>query len=211
MIERFRTQMELFDEDNVPLFAELAELGTRWTKVNGAMTVEWDGNEKTPAQLLPFLQSTDREVRERAFKLRSRPYIEQRDVLAGIFDRMYKVRQKVAKNAGFANFRDFAHREKNRFDYTPEDCLRFHVAVEEAVLPAVERIHEKRPRRMGLERLPPWDMPVDPSGRPPLKPFDDIRGLIDPAAPIFPHVDPDFPGYSQPLPDPSLLHLHHLQ
>ncbi len=186
MIQRFRNQMDIFDEANVPLFAE---------------------EEKTPAQLLPFLLSTDRDMRERAFRLRAEPYIEQRDVLAGIFDRMYGLRQKVAKNAGFANYRDFAHREKNRFDYTPEDCLRFHVAVEEAVLPAIERINEKRRRRMGLETLRPWDMSVDPSGRPPLKPFDDIRGLIGPAAPIFAHVDPDFRGYYQAMDDAGLLDL----
>ena len=207
MIQRFRNQMELFDEANVPLFAELAELGTQWTKVNGAMTVEWDGEEKTPAQLLPYLQSTDREVRERAFKLRAKPYIEQRDVLAGIFDRMYDLRQKIARNAGFANFRDFAHREKNRFDYTPEDCMRFHVAVEEAVLPAVERIHARRRRRMGLEQLRPWDTAVDPEGRPPLKPFEDIRAFIDHAAPVFGHVDPDFRGYYQTMADNNLLDL----
>src|SRR6266567_365461 len=166
MIQRFRNQMELFDEANVPLFAELSELTTQWAKVNGAMTVQWEGEEKTPAQLLPFLQSTNRDVRERAFKLRADPYIEQRDVLAGTFDRMYDLRQKIAKNAGFANYRDYIHREKNRFDYTPEDCMRFHVAVEEAVLPAVVRIHEKRRRRMGLDALRPWDTTVDALGRP---------------------------------------------
>ena len=206
-IQRFRNQMELFDEANVPLFAQLSELGTHWTKVNGAMTVEWDGKEKTPAQLLPFLQSTDREVRERAFKLRAKPYIDQRAVLAGIFDRMYDLRRKIAENAGFSNFRDFAHREKNRFDYTPEDCLRFHVAVEEAVLPAVERIHKRRRDHMGLEKLRPWDTGVDPEGRPPLKPFDDIQGFIDHAASIFGHVDPDFRGYYQAMADNNLLDL----
>ncbi len=206
-IQRFRNQMELFDQANVPVFAELAQLGTQWTKVNGAMTVEWEGKEKTPAQLIPFLQSTDRDVRERAFKLRAKAYIDQRDVLAGLFDRMYDLRQKVAKNAGFTNFRDFAHREKNRFDYTPEDCLRFHVAVEEAVLPAVQRIHEKRRRRMGLDKLRPWDTAVDPEGRPPLKPFDDIRGLIDPAGSVFERVDPAFRGYYETMAGNNLLDL----
>jgi oligoendopeptidase F len=207
MIQRFRNQMEIFDEANVPLFAQISELGTQWAKINGAMTVHWDGEEKTPAQLLPFLLATDRDVRERAFKLRAQPYIEQRDVLAAIFDRMYDLRQKLAKNAGFANYRDFAHREKNRFDYTPVDCMRFHVAVEEAVLPAVERINERRRSRMGVETLRPWDMAADPAGRPPLKPFDDIRGLIEPAAPIFAHVDPDFRGYYQAMDDAGLLDL----
>jgi len=207
MLQRFRNQMELFDEANVPLFAELSELGTRWNKINGAMTVSWDGEEKTPAQLLPFLHSLDRDERERAFMLRAQPYIQQHDVLAGIFDRMYDLRQKVAKNSGFANYRDFAHREKNRFDYTPEDCMRFHVAVEEAVLPAIERINDRRRRRMGVDALRPWDMTADPLGRPPLKPFDDIRGFIDRGGPVFAHVDPDFRGYYQAMDDNDLLDL----
>ncbi len=207
MLQRFRNQMELFDEANVPLFAELSELGTQWNKINGAMTVQWDGDEKTPAQLLPFLHSLDREERERAFMLRAQPYIQQHDVLAGIFDRMYDLRQKVAKNSGFANYRDFAHREKNRFDYTPEDCMRFHVAVEEAVLPAIERINDRRRRRMGLDALRPWDMTADPLGRPPLKPFDDIRGFIERGGPVFAHVDPDFRGYYQAMDDNDLLDL----
>ena len=207
MLQRFRNQMELFDEANVPLFAELSELGTQWNKINGAMTVSWDGQEKTPAQLLPFLHSLDRDERERAFMLRAQPYIQQHDVLAGIFDRMYDLRQKVAKNSGFANYRDFVHREKNRFDYTPEDCMRFHVAVEEAVLPAIERINDRRRRRMGLDALRPWDMAADPLGRPPLKPFDDIRGFIDRGGPVFAHVDPDFRGYYQAMDDSDLLDL----
>jgi len=58
MTRRFRNQMELFDEANVPLFADLSELTTQWAKVNGAMTVTWEGKEKTPSQLLPFLESS---------------------------------------------------------------------------------------------------------------------------------------------------------
>jgi len=134
-VRRFRNQMELFNEANVPLVAQLAKLSTEWAKIIGAMTVDWDGVEKTPPQMQPFLEEKDRAVRERAFRLMYRPYIEQRDTLAGLFDRMYDVRVQVARNAGFANFRDYMHREKNRFDYTPDDCFRFHEAVEVAVRP----------------------------------------------------------------------------
>jgi oligoendopeptidase F len=207
MTRRFRNQMEIFNQANVQLFAELSALTTQWAKVNGAMTVTWEGDEKTPAQLQPFLESSDRHVRERAFKLRAEPFIGQRDVLAGIFDRMYDLRQKVARNAGFANYRDFAHREKNRFDYTPEDCLRFHVAVEEAVLPAVERINEKRRRRMNVEALRPWDLTADSAGRPALKPFMDARTQIDRATNVFANVDPDFHDYFKAMDDANLLDL----
>ena len=64
-VRRFRNQMELFTEANVPLFAELAKLSTEWAKIIGAMTVTWDGEEKTPAQISPYLEERDRTVRER--------------------------------------------------------------------------------------------------------------------------------------------------
>jgi oligoendopeptidase F len=206
-VQRFRNQMRLFAATNVPLFGELSKLETEWSKVNGAMTVEWDGEQKTPAQLLPFLESTDRDVRERAFKLRARPYIDQRQVLAGIFDRMYDLRQQVARNAGFENFRDYSHLEKNRFDYTPDDCLRFHEAVESAVMPAVERILRRRRTQMGIDPLRAWDITADPRGRAPLKPFTDIATFIARAGDIFNHVDPEFGAYYRRMAEAELLDL----
>jgi oligoendopeptidase F len=207
MVDRFRNQMQIFNEANVPLSADLSRLTTEWSKLSGALTVEWDGAEKTPSQLLPFLESTDRGVRERAFKLRAKPYIEQRDKIAAIFNRMYDLRQQTARNSGFDNFRDYAHQEKNRFSYTPEDCLRFHEAVEEAVLPAVKRILERRRGQMKVDRLRPWDTAVDPLGRPALKPFADIETFIDRAASVFGHVDPDFRDYYETMVDAKLLDL----
>ena len=206
-VQRFRNQMRMFAAANVPLFAQLSKLETEWSKVNGAMTVEWDGEQKTPAQLLPFLESTDRAVRERAFKLRAKPYIDQRQVLAGIFDNMYDLRQQVARNSGFENFRDYAHLEKNRFDYTPDDCLRFHEAVESAVMPAVERILRRRRSQMGIDPLRAWDITADPRGRAPLKPFTDIATFIARAADVFSNVDPEFGGYYRRMVEANLLDL----
>ncbi|HKV87583.1 MAG TPA: M3 family oligoendopeptidase [Candidatus Dormibacteraeota bacterium] len=207
MVQRFRNQMELFNEANVPLLAEESRLITEWSKVNGAMTVSWDGEEKTPAQLLPYLEDPDRAVRERAFKLRAQPYIEQHDRLAELFDQLYEIRAQIARNAGFASYRDYAHREKNRFDYTPDDCFRFHEAVERSVRPAVKRLLERRRQRMGLAELRQWDVFVDAEGRPALKPFRDIDDLIKSTTRVFGHVDPQFRDYYQRMADANLLDL----
>jgi oligoendopeptidase F len=206
-VERFRNQMRVFNEANVPLAAQLSRLTTTWSKLIGAMAVEWDGVEKTPAQLLPYLESPDRAIRERAFKLRAKPYMEQRDTIADIFDDMYDLRQQTASNAGFENFRDYAHQEKNRFAYTPDDCMRFHEAVEKAVLPAVDRILERRRRTMKLDRLRPWDTSVDPLGRPALTPFADVDTFVGRAGTVFGHVDPDFRSYFETMVEANLLDL----
>jgi oligoendopeptidase F len=206
-VQRFRNQAELFREQNVPLLAELSRLLTEWSKTNGALTVDWDGQEKTPAQLLPFLESPDRATRERAFKLRADPYLRTRDRLAELFDQMLELRQQVARNAGFESYRDFAHREKNRFDYTVEDCLRFHAAVEEAMLPVIARMRERRRSRMKLDRLRPWDLDVDPDGLPALRPFENVDEFVNRTATVLGGVDADYRGYLLAMADAGLLDL----
>ena len=207
MVRRFRNQLEVFSAANVPLFAQLAKLSTEWSKVIGAMTVDWNGDEKTPLQMSPYLEEGDRTVRERAFRTMFKPYIEQRDTIAGMFDRMYDIRQQIARNSGFKNFRDYTHQEKNRFDYTPDDCFRFHQAVEEAVGPAVQRLLERRRAHLGVDRLRPWDLSVDPKGRTPLKPYETIDEFIGRTGDIFENVEPDFRGHFNRVAGAGLLDL----
>jgi oligoendopeptidase F len=133
--------------------------------------------------------------------------VAQRDALAGFFDRMYDLRRQVAKNAGFDNYRDYVHREKNRFDYTPEDCFRFHEAVEKAVRPAVERLQEVRRSQLGVERLRPWDNWVDPKGRPALQPYRDVSEFVSRTSHLFANVDPDFRRYFETMAAAGLLDL----
>jgi oligoendopeptidase F len=189
-LARFRTQIEIFREENIPIFAELEEHSARYQRITGSMTVQWEGVERPLPQLQPFLKSPDREVRERAFRAASQPYIEKRTELAGLFDRMYELRTSAARNAGFANFRDYIFPAKFRFDYTPADCERFHEAVERTVAPAVERVLEARRQRLGLDVLRPWDLAVDPYREKPLRPFADAGELVGKARQVFDRVDP---------------------
>lgn len=206
-LQRFRNQMEMFREANVPLFAELSRLTTGWSKAIGAMTVDWDGQEKTPAEMWPYLEEADRAVRERAFRKQFQPYIEQREVLADYFDQMYDLRVEVARNSGFANYRDYIHREKNRFDYTPDDCFRFHESVEEVVRPAAKRLLERRRQHLGVDRLRPWDLWVDPKSRPTLHPYRTVDEFIDKARQVFANVEPDFAAYFERMAEAGLLDL----
>jgi oligoendopeptidase F len=206
-LARFRTSIEIFREANVPIFAELEELSARYQRITGSMTVEWDGVERPLPQLQPFLKSADRAVRERAFRSATQPYIEERSALAGLFDRMYELRQRAARNAGFANYRDYVFPAKFRFDYTPEDCERFHEAVERSATPAVARVLEHRRQRLGLDALRPWDLAVDPYRAAPLRPFQTVDEFTGKARRVFDEVDPVLGGQFQTMIDERLLDL----
>jgi len=116
LLRSMRNQIALFREENVPLSSEEEKLNTQYNKITGAMTVEWDGKEIPLPRLQPYLLDPDRAVRERAWRLGTQPYIEQHDALAEIFDRQFVLREQMAKNAGFANYRDYTHQAKDRFD-----------------------------------------------------------------------------------------------
>ncbi|HEY4649270.1 MAG TPA: M3 family oligoendopeptidase [Gemmatimonadales bacterium] len=206
-LTRFRTQTAIFREENVPIFAALEEHSTRYQRITGSMTAQWEGVERPLPQLQPFLKSTDRAVRERAFRASTQPYLDKRADLAGLFDRMYELRMRAARNAGFANFRDYIFPAKFRFDYTPADCERFHAAVEETVAPAVERVLEFRRQRLGVDRLRPWDLSVDPYREKPLHPFTDAAELVSKAKRVFDRVDPSLGREFQTMIDEGLLDL----
>lgn len=206
-IRRFRTAIEIFREENVPVFSELEELAARYQRITGSMTAEWEGEERPLPQLQPFLKSPDRDVRERAYRASTQPYMEERVALAGLFDHMYALRQRAARQAGFADYRDYVFPAKFRFDYTPADCERFHVAIERTVSPAVERVLEHRRRKLAVDALRPWDLSVDPDRAAPIRPFRDSNEFVRTAARVFREVDRHLGNQFQTMVDERLLDL----
>jgi len=124
-----------------------------------------------------------------------------------IFNELIKLRTQIAKNAGFENYRDYAFRQKCRFDYTPENCLQFHDAVEKEIMPAVREIQNERKRQLKLEKLRPWDLAVDPQNRAPLKPFAEVGEMVSHTQKIFNHLDAELAAGFRQMQDLKLLDL----
>ena len=188
-LRKMRNQAELFSEANIPLHTELAKLGNEFDKVTGGMKVDWDGEEKNLSQLQSLLFDRDRSVRERAWKMSMELWLGKRDELNAIYRQMLALRVKVAENSGLPDYRAYAYRAYNRFDYTPDDSMRFHNAIEAVVVPAAERIYARTRARLGLDTVRPWDVEVDPSGQPPLTPYSGQDALVQGSLNIFEHVD----------------------
>jgi oligoendopeptidase F len=206
-IARFRSASEIFREENIPLSQEVEEHSARYQKITGGLTADWDGVEKTLPELQPYLQSPDRAVRERAFRLNCAAYAARREELAGIFDTLFDLRVRMARNAGFSDFESYAFKAKARFDYTPADCRRFHAAIEQVVAPAVERIMARRRAALAVARLRPWDVGPDPKGREPLRPFREVGELITTSHRVFERVSPRFGLQFRAMMDEGLLDL----
>lgn len=164
-------EIALFREENIPLQTEASVLSQRYQKLSGAMTVAFEGEERTMPQMGRYLEETDRDVRQRAWEALAARRLRERHDFDDIFDQLVRLRDRMARNAGCADYREYAFKSYRRFDYTPQDCERFHEAVESAVMPLVRDLATQRRDLLRVDALRPWDWAVDPRGRPPLRPF----------------------------------------
>ncbi|MVM40077.1 M3 family oligoendopeptidase [Spirosoma sp. HMF3257] len=194
MVRGMKKAIEIFREENIPLQTELQTEERKYGAIVGAMTVTIDGTEMTLPAASDRLQSTDRAVREEAWrKIWERRY-QDHEVLDQLFDRLRALRHQVAVNAGFANFRDYSFAALGRFDYTPQDCFNFHESVSEAVVPLLNDLAGERKKKLEqsdawVDPLRPWDAKVDVAGRPPLKPFATGDELLEKAITCFDRLD----------------------
>ena len=210
-IRELRTDVEIFRSENLPRMAALEEMEANYDKISGGLAVEWDGEEKTVPELQPYLLDRDRSVRERAFRLGANAYMEKKDEISSLFHEMVKVRHALAREAGFANYLDYAFAAKYRFYYTPGDCKRFHQSVIDGVLPSIHRLREQRRRELGVSTLRPWDLQVQP-GRPTrLVPFSSTRQFLEGTTRIFDRVDRELASYFRRMMDHKLLDLESRQ
>ncbi len=202
-----QTDIDLFVEKNVPLQTKVALLSQEYQTVTGAMTVEFQGKERTLVEMSKYLFEPDRVLRESAWRSVAERRIQDKEKIDGLFDQMLALRHEIAVNAGFKNFRDYQFLSYHRFDYTPQDCRQYHDSIEKLLVPLWKKILDKRRDEMKLAKLRPWDLDVDPLGRPPLKPFSEVSELVAGVAKMFDNTDPDLGKNFKMMNDLGLLDL----
>ncbi|MCS6974890.1 MAG: M3 family oligoendopeptidase [Cyclobacteriaceae bacterium] len=190
LIRNIRKDIELFREENIPLFTEISLLQQQYNQISGAMTINFRGKELTLQQASALLLEPDRALREEVYRLITARRLEDRQQLDALFTKLIQLRHQVAVNAGFSNFRDYMFKALGRFDYTPADCFNFHDAVKHHVVPLLNKLMEERRAKMNLPMLRPWDKAVDPLSRPPLKAFENGNDLAEKGIRCFNRLHP---------------------
>lgn len=191
LLRSVRNSIELFREENIPLHVEDAKLAQQYGEITGAMTIQHEGQELTLQRAERLLEETDRGLRESVWRRIWDRHLQDAKRIDDLYLTMVAVRTRIGRNAGFPNYRDWAFRAMERFDYTPQHCFAFHEAIERVVVPAAAKLADRRKAKLGVATLRPWDLAVDPEGRPPLRPFETADQLADGCGRIFHRVNPD--------------------
>lgn len=192
MLRAIETSMKLYRVENIPLLTNATLEAQQYGEIVSQMTITRDGKQLTLQQAALHLESTDRKVREEVYTQIHVRRLKDEAALDALYSGLVHKRHQIAQNAGFESFRDYAFLSLQRFDYTPVDCFTLHQAIQEAVIPVLNELAQRRKAQLQLSSLRPWDHAVDPANRPPLRPFSDTAILIEKATQVLGNLDPYF-------------------
>lgn len=191
-IRKFKKQIELFREENIPLNSELNIKQSKYDEITGAQSIVYNGTELTIQQAAVYLKSNDRTQRQEVYDLIVERRAKDSEALDNLMSELISLRHQIALNAGYSNYLEYRFDELGRFDYTAEDCVQFHKSVEETVMPVLNKLAIERKEQLGVDTLKPWDADVDTTGKPALKPVDGTEDLVEKTITAFNRLDPYF-------------------
>jgi len=165
-------------------------LSSEYTKLKAQAKIEFDGTTYNLSNITPLELSNDRDIRRRATAAKWQFYADNAPAMEDIFDRMVKVRHRIAQRLGYRNFVEVGYARMRRSDYCPDMVANFRKQVREIIVPIASELYERQRRRLGLEKLKFYDEEYKfPTGNP--RPLGTPEEIVANAARMYRELSPD--------------------
>ena len=152
-----RAFLKTFSPEIIEDLQQENKLTTEYSKLIASAKIQFEGEERTLSQLIPFQQSTDRNMRKRAMEASSGFMAENEANFDRIYDDLVKVRTKIAKKLGFNNYVELGYARMARTDYNAEMVANFRNQVLEHIVPVASKLKERRQKRIDVDQLLYYD------------------------------------------------------
>lgn len=150
-------QIKGFSPDIIELMQQENKLVSEYNKLVASAQIEFDGNTLTLAQLAPYGESTEREVRKNAMKARFDFFKDNGDQFDEIFDKLVKLRHKIATTLGYKNYVELGYINMNRIDYNAEMVANYRKQVQQLIVPVATKLYERQAKRIGISDFKFYD------------------------------------------------------
>ncbi len=152
-------QLKSFDEKVIEEAVEESKLTMEYDSLIASAKVPFRGDVYNLPQMGKFLQDVDRETRKEASDAYY-SYLDAniKDKAEEIYDKLVKVRTRMAKKMGYSSYTDLAYLKMNRFDYNKEDIKKYRDQINEFVTPIASKIMKAQFKRTGIRSPKVYDM-----------------------------------------------------
>lgn len=150
-------KLKTFSPEIVKDLQEENKLASEYTKLRASAKIMFEGEERNLSQMVPFMESKDRDTRKRAQEAMTEFFVENEEKFDKIYDGLVKVRDRIAKKLGYKNFVELGYARMMRSDYNPEMVANYRKQVLEYLVPLATKLRERQQKRLGLNELKYYD------------------------------------------------------
>ncbi|WP_097074372.1 M3 family oligoendopeptidase [Ureibacillus xyleni] len=150
-------QIKAFSPAIIELMQKENKLISEYNKLVASAQIEFDGKTLTLAQLTPYAESTDRQIRKEAVEARFNFFKEHEEQFDIIFDQLVQLRHKIATTLGYKNYVELGYINMNRIDYDAEMVSSFRHKVQKFIVPVATKLYERQARRIGVSDFKFYD------------------------------------------------------
>ncbi|HIX42425.1 MAG TPA: M3 family oligoendopeptidase, partial [Candidatus Kurthia intestinigallinarum] len=145
-------QIKGFSKDIIDLMQKENKLSSEYQQLVASAQIDFNGETYTLAQLGPFAESSDRDVRKAAQEARFGFYSAHEDEFDRIYDDLVKVRHEMATKMGYKNYVELGYVLMNRVDYNAEMVKNYRDQIRDVVVPYATELRERQAKRIGVDK-----------------------------------------------------------
>ena len=187
------TMMELSlkcaDERILEEMQEENKLTTEYSKFVSELTYDFRGEKLTLGALRKYMQDSDRAIRREAYDALGKALGENSEFLDSIYDKMVKVRDKMAKKLGYENYVGLGYNLMGRTAYNKDDIKVFRENVLSDLVPVISELKNKIAQKLGIDDFKLYDDNTYSQDDP--KPILDAQGILDAGKQMYHEMSPE--------------------
>ncbi len=180
-------------------------IAEEYNRIVANAKINFRGEELTVPQLSLHMQSADNDARLEANQAYAKFFETNEEKFDDIFDRLVKLRDKIAKKLGYDSYTKLTYDKLSR-DYTPEEVAAYRKAVEKYIIPVTEEIRKNQAQRIGVDSLKFSDESFKfPNGN--ANPKGDANWIVEQVQFMYNEISADAGEYFKTLVDREFLDL----
>ena len=152
-LDEIEINLKTFDPKIKDLLKQEIDLKNEYTKLTAGAKISYEGKEYNLAGLGPFHSDVNRNIRKKSYEARYGWFKDNENELDDIYDKLVKLRHKIATTLGYDNFIELGYYRMGRSDYGPEEVANFRRQIVDHVVPIVTKLHEQKKEILGLDEL----------------------------------------------------------
>ena len=188
-LKMIEMDLKTFDPKIMDMLRKETELRNEYTQLVGGAQIEFDGKTYNLAGLGPFHTDQDRDLRKRSYHARFQWFAENADQFDELYDKLVKLRHKIAVTLGYENFIELGYLRMSRSDYGAKEVANFRKQIVEHVVPIVTKLRQQKKEILGLDHLYFYDGINFKEGDP--KPKGTLDELVAGAQKMYHELSPE--------------------